>query len=222
MRFVLFFAFLFVLSVVTVLAAPKPAHAFFDFLFPAPSTEPDPSETLRAPFASEDDVIFDMDSGGNELAITPLDERHRTNRVITNWLQEFLPTLLTFSSENYQRSIREALINFTAVGGEEYRTFLEQTNIIKTLQTGRYSVTGVINDFPVVMNEGAIDGRYRWLYQTGVMITFYDQNIETARPNSEREAITLEYTLTFQVGRYRESPNEHGLYIESWGFKQER
>lgn len=226
MRFTLLLMFGFTLLGFATLAVPQKAHAFFDFLFPTPDLEAGPAETLRAPFASEDDVIFDMDSQGNELSITPLDQRHRTNKAITDWLQEIVPALLTYNPQGYVRDIKKISVNFTKVGEQEYLAFLRDSNIAKTLETGRYSVTGVIKEYPIVMNEGAIDGRYRWLYQTTVMVTYFDQSAAGDdiydNDSTTVQAITKEYVLTFQIGRYRESPNEHGIYFESWSSKMVR
>lgn len=218
MRFTLLLMFGFMLLGLGTLAAPQKAHAFFDFLFPTPDLEASPSETLRAPFASEDDVIFDMDSQGNELSITPLDQRHRTNKAITDWLQEIVPALLTYDSEGYEQDIRKVSVNFTKVGEQEYKRFLSDKQFINVLRTGR-NVTSVVKDYPIVINEGAIDGRYRWLYQVGVLITFYEEVVLRDGSKDVRDQITQEHMLTFQVGRYRESPNEHGIYFESWDSK---
>ncbi len=218
MRFILFLVCGFVLFGAASFAVPNKAHAFFDFLFPTPNFEPGPAETLRAPFATGDDVIFDMDSQGNELSITPLDERHRTNKAITDWLSETIPALLTYKTDGYERAIQKGTVNFTKVGEQEYRAYLRDRQFINVLRTGR-NVTGVIKDYPIVLNEGAIDGRYRWLYQVGVLVTFYEEVILPDGSKEMRDQITQEHTLTFQVGRYRESPNEHGIYFESWSSK---
>lgn len=201
---------------------PSVAHAgWLDFFFPAPEKkEPNPAETLRAPFADEDAVIVDLDAANNRDNSTPLHMRHRTNAVITQWVQEIVPQMLTYKTQEYENQYREKALTFSKVGGEEYVSFLHSANFITTLKTGRYDITGFIRDYPVIINEGVVDGRYKWLYETNIMVTFFESGMtEYQRDESRDNTITKEYKVTVQLGRSREAQNDHGLLIETWDVK---
>ena len=214
----LFLSFCIFLSVV---AFTPNAHAgWLDFFFPTEETGPDPSETLRAPFADEDAVIEDLDAQGNPDKAIPLEMRHRPNSVITQWVQMTVPYVLTYKAKTYEKEYGQKIVNFSKGGIDEYVAFLQGKNILRTLKTGRYNVTGILQDYPVIINEGAVDGRYLWLFKTDVLVTYFDSKL-TQHPRSEdsSDAITQEYTITFQVGRNKGVPNEHGILIESWDVK---
>ena len=204
---------------VLALAVPViPAHAgWFDFLFPPAPSGPSPSETLRAPFADEDAVIEELDSEGNVESTSPLDIRHRPNSIITKWVLKVVPMLLTYKTDTYEAEYGDKVSSFSKVGVNEYVKFLQEKNILKTLKTGRYDVTGIIQDYPVVINEGPVDGSYRWLYQMNVMVTYMDAGIVTRNGNDN--TITQELVVTTQIGRSRDASNEHGVVIETWDVK---
>lgn len=201
--------------------APSSARAneFFDFFFPTKSNEPNPAITLKAPFADEDAVIEEMDASGNAANQTPLHLRHRTNETITLWIQKIIPEMITYKTLGYEDQYREKIINFNKAGSIEYLQFLRDRNFITTLKTGHYDIAGFISDYPVILNEGAIDGHYRWLYQMNIMVTYIDSETKNYLEIKKGSAITQEFVLTFQIGRSRTATNEHGIEIESWNIK---
>lgn len=213
---VLFSLFL-ILGVVSF--APVSNAGWFDFLFPQTEVGPDPSETLVAPFANEDAVIEDLDSKGNPEKAIPLHLRHRPNNVITQWIQNTVPFLLTYKAKTYDQEYGQKVENFSKGGLDEYVKFLQNKNILKTLKTGRYNVTGILQDYPVIVNEGAVDGRYLWLYKMHVLVTYFDSGLTKYTLEKEGDTITQEYEVTMQIGRNKGVSNEHGVLIETWDVK---
>ncbi len=210
--FIVLFCFVFV---------PMPAYAgWFDFLFPTPAPQgPNPSETLRAPFADQDAVIEDLDASGQSKQITPLHLRHRTNNAITLWVQKIVPILLTYKADQYNQEYTQKIKFFNKSGASEYIQFLNDKNFLTTLKSGQYDITGFVQDYPIVMNEGPIDGRYRWLYQTSVMVTYLQHGANDYKVINDDDAISKTYVLTMQLGRSDVAGNEHGLLIDSWSIK---
>ncbi len=197
---------------------PQPAHAaWWDILFPPVKKGPDPSETLRAPFADEDAVIEDLDSSGQAYNSTPLEKKHRTDDIIIRWIQTAVPTVLSYKGESYERDYKGKVAFFTDVGAKEYLKFMQERNFIKTLKTGGYDISGFVQDFPIILNEGPVKGRYRWLFQMNIMVTYIEAGVTSYKENAE--SLTQEFELTMQVGRHRNVDNEHGLLIETWSIK---
>lgn len=212
--------FLMMVLLIGATFAPAPAQAgwVWDFFFPTVSNEPDPSKTLRAPFANEDAVLQDFTVNGD--ATTPLHLRHRTSDVIIRWIQMTVPSLLSYKGATYEADYGQKIKDMSKVGAREYVQFLNNFNYLTTLKTGRYDVNGFIENYPIILNEGAIDGHYRWLFQADVMVTFVDSDLSPQ--NRLAEQITKEYTITFQVGRSAMSENEHGILIETWDVKPKK
>ncbi len=207
----------------SVVASPSAkANEFFDFFFPSAPKGPNPAVTLKAPFANEDAVIEEMDASGNASNQTPLHLRHRTNDIITMWVQTLIPDMISYKAQDYNRQYVDKSKGFDKAGLAEYVKFLNERNFVKTLKTGRYDIAGFIKDYPVLLNEGAVDGSYRWLYQVNIMVTYIESGVKNYAEIKDGEAVSQEFVLTFQIGRSREAANEHGLLIESWSVKPKK
>ncbi len=219
MRLGRFFVFLSMCMLLSgAFSVPAKADGWFDFLFPTP-TGPDPSKTLRAPFADEDAVVLELDASGNKENQTPLHQRHRTNERMTLWVQHNIPSMLSFSASDYEDEYQDKSEMFNKVGIEEYNTFLQKTNILTTLKTGRYDVSGFINEYPIIMNQGPADNRYKWVYQMDIMLNYIKSGARDHTRLSSDDSIAQEYTLTFQLGRSRDASNKAGVLIETWDVK---
>ena len=206
-----------------VALSPVNANAgFWDFFFPKVDNSPKPSETLRAPFADEDAVIEDLNVSGNSEKQIPLHLRHRPNSVITKWVQNTIPDLFTYKAEGYEKEYTKKIVNFNKTGLDEYVNFLHKKGLIKSLKTGKYNVTGIIQGYPEVLNERAIDGRYRWVYKMDLMVTYFNSGLKKYTEEKAGDTLTQELTLTIQIGRNKGVDNEHSVLIETWSVKDKK
>lgn len=207
----------------TVAFSPVNANAgFWDFFFPKVDNSPKPSETLRAPFADEDAVIEDLNAKGNSEKQIPLHLRHRPNSEITKWVRNVVPDLFTYKADGYEKEYTKKIVNFNKTGLDEYVKSLHGLGIIKSLKTGNYDVTGIIQGYPEVLNEKAIDGRYRWVYKMDLMVTYFSSGLKKYTEEKSGDTLTKEYVLTIQIGRNKGVDNEHSVLIETWSVKDKK
>ena len=212
----------FVFSVFFLSAPQVKAEGWLDLFFPMQPKGPQPAETLRAPFADNDIVIEELDAQGNPQDVTPLHLRHRTNTVITRWVQQAVPIMLSYQADGYKDQYRAKVLNFSKTGAGEYLKFLKDNNFLKTLDTGRFDISGFIQDYPVILNEGAVDGRYRWVYKANIMVTYLRRGVKDYADVRDGDSLSRTYVVTFQVGRHKDAGNEHGLLIETWSVKAKK
>ena len=74
------------------------------------------------------------------------------------------------------------------------------------------TLNSYVKERPLLLNEGSVSERYRWLYELEIMMTYLPQatyNYEEAKP------INRDVKLRVQVGRIEGTPDEEGLVIES-------
>lgn len=216
------YVFFFVLGLFLITGVPMAQAGWFDFLDFRKSNKDkvlEPSRTLVAPFADQDAVIEVLDPTGNAELAVPIDQRHRPNVEISRWVQQIVPTVLTYSSDSYEEEYAEKIKNFSKVGAQEFVKFLQKRNIVKTLRTGRYNVSGIVQGYPIIINEGPVDGRYRWLLQVEVLVTYIDNRVRKISRAKEGDMISQEFVLTMQLGRVRGVDNMHGVLIETWDVK---
>ena len=191
---------------------------WWDVFFPEGPKGPSPAETLRAPFANEDAVVDDLTESGEAINATPLHLRHRTNDVMAKWVQLIVPALLSYKAETYNAQYSENIKLFTEGGKKEYLKFLQDASYITSLKSGQYDVSGFVESYPIVLNEGAVDGRYKWLFRTDIMITYLQKGVDPYKPGQDAPT-SQAFELTFQIGRHRGIDNEHGTLLETWSIE---
>ncbi|MCF8495210.1 MAG: DotI/IcmL family type IV secretion protein [Alphaproteobacteria bacterium] len=193
----------------------RPARAdLVEFFFPALKKKaPDPSETLTAPFADLPKGESN-DSGGNVIfKDLPLENAHRTREEIGQWLMMSVSETLTFDEYEFGDVPKTNRRFFDESGFRFYRDFLEDQSILKVLRSGKFHMRSIIQEHPLLLNEGPVDGRYRWLFEVPVLLSFIDKN---ARDYKQTQPINQMMILTVQIGRSDDSPNEHKILIERW------
>lgn len=193
------------------LIAPSPAQAgFWDFLFPGfKKPEYNPYETLTAPFANNQTLEQERE----KEHLDDLSAPHRTAREISEWLGMYVSDLMTFKANGYQTQIRELEPSFSSDGLSAYMQFLRDESFLKVLENGQHDITTIKQGDPLLLNDGQIGGRYRWLYEIPVMVSYIQSNTtdyENVTP------VNRQYTITLQVGRVQNAPNDHNLLIETF------
>lgn len=211
---------------------PSQAHAnWVEFFFPMlKDTSNDPANTLRAPFAEPDDESSEGDAAKDDNGETaanaedqnpsnetvPLRLAHRSDREIGQWVTTAVSEAITFTEEDAAAEIIEHKANFDPNGWKEFERFLNDTSIIKVVESDRYQLRSYVKGVPLLLNEGAVSERYRWLFEVNADISYLDRNV------SDYEDIVPEnrtLKLLVQIGRSKNAKNEAGLLIERWDGK---
>jgi Type-IV b secretion system, inner-membrane complex component len=210
-RIVFFMAILFGCFFVQAQGQAHAQQSWWSIFFPRDMSK-DPAVTLEAPFADTDAVVLDPAEG----SVLELNVPHLQTADITEWVGQRVSELLVYNGKTYQQEYKTKVGYFDSFGANEYVKFLQDNNILKPLSTGAYDVRGFTQDMPNLLNQGAISGRYRWLYQVPVMMTFVNTGVTDYKSISDEQTIGTEYILNIQVGRSASASNDHGLLIESW------
>lgn len=210
--------------VVTVCSAPQAqAKSWWEYIFPGMTTyDETPARTLRAPFADDDAVIVDekeLSGKGLPDNTSPLYVRHRTAATVASWLQQVVADKAIYHANNYKAEYKAKAGDFDKAGLAEYIKFLEASGIWKALSVQSNDVTGFVSDVPILLKEGVINGRYRWLFETNIMVSYFPKGITKYDNVASSINQTQQYVITLQVGRQKGVKNEHGLQIESWSAK---
>lgn len=214
--------FLLTAVLMTALFFAAPARAgILEFFFPmlATSDEPDPSQTLQAPFADtpagpvQPGAVAPVDLPVNAV---PIEKPHRSATAVGGWIAETLPLVLTAVGEDYKVELEKTAPFFDKPGWDAYMAFMQEKGMLDVLQSGKYNMRSFVENAPIKLNEGVLDGRYRWLFEVPVIVSFLDKGVASykdADPISQRVIVTL------QVGRSSDAANKDGILIERWSGK---
>lgn len=213
-------ALLFIANVLlssTVMAKKPFLEGMFPFLYDRGDDEVIRGNMMKAPFAHSDVKIDESIKGLPQNAI-PLDQPHRSDHHITSWVITSVSQALTFHDVDYQKELDRSVEKFfTTEAAEQYKSFLSDAKITEVLSGKRYRINSFTQGKPILINEGALKNRYRWLYEVPVMVSYMDRIDFDYR---EKNAINQKYTLQIQIGRSKEGGGDgEGIAIESWAKK---
>ena len=90
---------------------------------------------------------------------------------------------------------------------------------MSVIQDGRFHVRSYVNQQPLLLNEGVVNDRYRWLFRVPVIISYMDKNMATYKGGDAE--LTQKATLNIQIGRIKADDKPDGLQIEQWSGKVE-
>lgn len=207
----------------TLVAAP-PAFAaksiwdvFGSIFEPKPDEGPDPGQTLQAPFAYDPARKIDAAEALPENSV-PLNISHRPAEEIGQWLMTAVSDAMSFeiTKEGGPPILKREY--FTPAGLSQFQDFLTKTGIQKVLDSRKYHLRSFVRNTPLILNEGAASGHYRWLFEVPLMVSYISPGDFKYKNN---EAVNQAITLTLQVTRVREGAGPEGVLIEIWNGKIE-
>lgn len=212
--------FLFVCAVF-VIFSPAVSHAgILEFLFPSLREEEyDPTKEMVAEFAAgqgaeEKEKLDALPEGDVELS-----KPHRLSKDIGNWLMTATGEAMNFEAGSADQQINSYSQNFDAVGRNQYIQFLREQKVLNVIQDGRFNVRSYVNGQPLLLNEGVVNDRYRWLFRVPVVVSYLDKDMKSYDGNDAR--LVQKADINIQIGRIKAEDKADGLQIEQWNGKME-
>lgn len=195
---------------------------FDDFFTKMFNTEKsiDPTGTLVAPFAQENVKPLSKEErykAATESNNVAMDQPHRSDRELGEWLMQALAQTLSFDSDNFSELLPQLANGFSPEGLEQFKAWTNESGIMAALRANGLQLNALVTDTPFLLNQGAIAGRFRWLYEVPVMISFIPRGTQHAVRGETPE--TKQMLVTLQLGRKQNSVLEHGIQIESWSVR---
>ena len=203
-------------AIICLFAVPAQA-GLLEFLFPSLRDEGyNPSETLQAPFAEPEQATGEEAKLSQPEDAIPLDQPHRASADISEWTVNTVSDLMMFEHVDYKKKLEETKRYFDQGGRGQYDAFLNDTKIIKVLESGKYEVRSYVSDAPLLLNEGAVSGSYRWLYEVPVMVSYLPRGSSTYK---NLEPVNQSIVIRLQVGRSADAETDLRLQVERWSGK---
>ncbi|MBI4030322.1 MAG: DotI/IcmL family type IV secretion protein [Proteobacteria bacterium] len=185
---------------------------------PAPpglSTGPD-GKGLVAPFA-EDAAPSAAQAGASAVPAKDLGDSHRPYLQVSGWLEEKISQLMNTDAPSFEQHKKETSVFLDQSAASEYTAFMANSKIIETLQANDLQVRAHVEERPLLLNKGSVDGRYRWLFEMPVMLTFLPRSTNTYKGSSPASQSVI---ISVQVGRVGTDVNDDELVIETFSVRQ--
>ena len=195
---------------------------WFPFLFEEPDTGPTPEQTGRAPFAEKGavDTTQSKQLGVDykpETAIesaVSLDQAHRQPTQIVEWSSRVISDALDFDPLQYETHLVNLNLEITPYAIESFKVFMAKDNLLEALKSNNLVMRIFMTEPGRLLNQGAVQGRYRWLVDVPVTLSFLPRGTTDytgIQPKSHR------INIRTQVGRVAEGGTD-GMMIETIEF----
>lgn len=185
--------------------------------------DPDPTGTLVAPFA--DTTAKPAGPGERNImrlstTTAPLDQPHRSSGDLGDWLSQAMSETLSFNASNYTDNMKLLAKGMSPEALTQYNQWVTSSGILAKLQSDNSQLNGSVEEKPFLVNEGPVEGRYRWLFEVPVLISFLPKGttaLDKQPSSSDRKLI-----MTIQIGRVAESQLPDHVMIESWSVQDNK
>ena len=161
------------------------------------SLAPADSKKTHAPFAE------DIGSTAPGEITLPLDQPNRSYLDMENWISVVISEALTFDAETYGEklsSMREQYFQPDAYA--EYKLSLENAGVPGVLRNRDMRTSIFLEERPALVNEGVINGKYRWLYEVPVTISYLPRLQKSYRAGQAPQNVRVRIRL--QAGRLKD------------------
>lgn len=149
---------------------------------------------------------FATTEDGRLVPMVPLSQPNLSTPALMSWSAQAATEVMTFGFHDYRRRLQEASRNFTRQGWESFKAALEKSRIIEGVETNSQVVTAAPRGAPILQNEGVVQGRYQWIVQIPMVLTYQSGS----KTRSDQLIVTL---VIVRVSRL-DSPS--GLGIAQW------
>lgn len=149
---------------------------------------------------------FATTEDGRLIPMVALSEPNMSAPALMSWVAQSSSEVMTFGFNDYRRRLQEASRNFTRTGWQSFTDALQKSRIIEQVEANQQFVTAIPTGAPILQSEGLSAGRYQWIVQLPMLVTYQSGTKE----RTDRMVVTL---VIVRVPRL-ESPN--GVGIEQW------
>jgi intracellular multiplication protein IcmL len=150
--------------------------------------------------------------------VIPVDltEPHRGVTQVAEWVALSVGEMLNFSAAGYGTHIVEMGTYANDKARGDFQSFVDQNKIFDTLKNGNLRMNSSAEEAPLLLNKGAVEGSYRWLYEIPVLLTFLPLD---AKSYMDSEHVSQHVIVNAQVGRVTYKTNADELQIESFSVR---
>lgn len=199
----------------------------FQILFPekfVDNEDVQAMETGQAPFAEAENAAqpvqlhpdIEYAPLGDSIVISErLDMPHRNEGAVSAWVTEAVGKIMTFGIRDYQEHLEVIDRLMSAVAVQEYQDFMQKSNVLALMQNRDLELKTFTTDVPRLATTGVVQGRYRWVYDIPVNMTFLPVGATSYETLSPDQFLSETLTIRIQIGRVAEGGDD-GIEIETW------
>ena len=152
-------------------------------------------------------VYFATTDDGRLITIVSLARPNLANPALMSWAAQATTEVMTFGFHDYRRRLNESSRHFTRVGWESFNGALGRSRIMEMVDNQKMVVTSSPRSAPIVLDEGVSNGRYFWLLEIPISVTY-----QAGNNTNKMEKFIVEILIV----RVPQLENPNCVGIERW------
>ncbi|MCE9507191.1 MAG: DotI/IcmL/TraM family protein [Alphaproteobacteria bacterium] len=162
--------------------------------------------TFYVKTSKNEDRFFAEAAEGRQMQVEGLDLPNMGKMALTNWVAQAATQIMTFGFNDIDQQFAVSQLNFTAPGWESFYKAMTASKLIENVIEAQQIVTSVPLSPPILLQEGLIEGKYSWVFEMQMLITFRSGGVKQV--NTKRVRVVVERVPT--------SDNPNGIGIGKW------
>jgi len=152
------------------------------------------------------DRFFATTADGRLIRMIPLNQPNMNDAAVISWAARAASDVMTFGFHDYQRRLQESSIHFTRRGWQSFTEALQRSRVMEGVQKSQQVVTAAPKSAPVIIQQGLVDGIYRWVVELPLIVTY--------QSGTAQQSDTLNVQLVIVRVSTLDSPS--GVGIQQW------
>lgn len=152
------------------------------------------------------DRFFATTSDGRLIRMIALNEPNMNDAALVSWAARAASDVMTFGFHDYQRRLQEASSYFTRRGWQSFTEALDRSRIMEGVTQAQRVVTSAPKSAPVIIQQGLVDGIYRWVVELPLIVTY--------QSGTAQQSDTVNVQLVIVRVSTLDSPS--GVGIQQW------
>ena len=165
---------------------------------------------MISPFPSAKPIVDGAPASRDFLAIQNLSGRELAGRI-----NDVVAEALSFNKNNYALNIEQNRKYFTPEGYEQYLRFINGLSLQQSLAERDLQSGVIFENAPLELTSGVFDGRYKWVFETPIVVSLIPRTSETYR-NQAIQPINRRFLLRTQFSRVPDPADAEAVRIEIW------
>lgn len=115
---------------------------------------------------------FATSINGRLTPLIPLEVPNQSDSAVLQWANQAAIAAYTYNFVNYQNELKSASKYFTRTGWGHFLRELEASNSLEIVKRKKLIVSAVAVRAPIILQKGALAGRYAWRIQIPILVTY--------------------------------------------------
>lgn len=153
-----------------------------------------------------EDRFFATTADGRLIRMVPLNEPNMNDAALISWAARASSDVMTFGFHDYQRRLQESSSYFTRRGWQSFTEALDRSRVMEGVEKAQQVVTSAPKSAPVIVQQGLIDGIYRWVVELPLIVTY--------QSGTSQQSDTINVQLV--IVRVSTLDSASGVGIQQW------